>query len=251
VTGEHEFCDFAKMQVRWLDGRVHYTLLMDWQAFWLTIRLAAAVTAVLLVLGLPLAYWIAFSRWRWKFVIEAIIALPIVLPPTVLGFYVLIALGQRGPFGRWWQAMTGHTLAFTFPGLVIGSVLYSLPFAVQPFASSLAAVDTRLLAASAVLGASKFRTFWRVLVPLSISGLVTGTALTFAHTMGEFGVVLMVGGNIPGVTRTLSINVYDQVQDLNFAAANTTALVLVAIAFVLLSLVYSVNRNAWNIWRER
>ncbi len=221
---------------------------MDWQAFWLTIRLATVVTAILLTLGLPLAYWIAFSRWRWKFLVEAAVALPIVLPPTVLGFYVLILLGQRSPFGRWWQSMTGHTLAFTFSGLVIGSVLYSLPFAVQPFATSLSAVDSRLLAASAVLGVSKFRTFWRVIVPLSVSGLVTGIALSFAHTMGEFGVVLMVGGNIPGVTRTLSINIFDQVQDLNYSAANTTALVLVVIAFVLLSLIYSLNRNLWKIW---
>jgi molybdate transport system permease protein len=221
---------------------------MDWQAFWLTIRLAIVVTAILLALGLPLAYWIAFSRWRWKFLVEAIVALPIVLPPTVLGFYVLIALGQRSPFGRCWQSMTGHTLAFTFSGLVIGSVLYSLPFAVQPFAASLSAVDSRLLAASAVLGASKFRTFFRVIVPLSVSGLVTGIALSFAHTMGEFGVVLMVGGNIPGVTRTLSINIFDQVQDLNYSAANATALVLVGIAFVLLSLIYSLNRNMWKIW---
>jgi molybdate transport system permease protein len=220
---------------------------MDWQAFWLTIRLALTVTTLLVVLGFPLAYWIAFSRWRWKFVVEAIVALPIVLPPTVLGFYVLIALGQRGPVGRWWQAVTGHTLAFTFTGLVIGSVLYSLPFAVQPFASALASVDPRLLAASEVLGVSRFGTFWRVMVPLSVSGLVTGIALTFAHTMGEFGVVLMVGGNIPGVTRTLSINIYDQVQNLNYAAANTTALVLVVIAFVLLSLVYSTNRRFWSL----
>jgi molybdate transport system permease protein len=180
--------------------------------------------------------------------VEAVVALPIVLPPTVLGFYVLVALGQRSPFGRWWQSITGHTLAFTFEGLVIGSVLYSLPFAVQPLASSLSSIDTRLLDASAVLGVSRLKTFFRVLVPLSLSGLVTGIALTFAHTMGEFGVVLMVGGNIPGLTRTLSINIYDQVQDLNYAAANTTALVLVVIAFVLLSLVYSLNRRFWSVW---
>jgi len=221
---------------------------MDWQAFWLTIRLALVVTAVLVVIALPLAYWIAFSKWRWKFMVESVVALPIVLPPTVLGFYVLIALGQRSPLGHWWQSLTGHTLAFTFEGLVIGSVLYSLPFAVQPLAASLAAVDERLLAASAVLGASKFRTFWRVMLPLSFSGLVTGIALSFAHTMGEFGVVLMVGGNIPGVTRTLSINIYDQVQNLNYAAANTTALVLVVIAFALLSLIYSLNRRFWSVW---
>lgn len=221
---------------------------MDWQAFWLTIRLAGTVTAVLVMIGGPLAYWIAFARWRWKFVVEAIVALPIVLPPTVLGFYVLIVLGGRGPAGRLWQAWTGHTLAFTFAGLVIGSVLYSLPFMVQPIASALASVDTRLLAASEVLGASKARTFWRVLAPLSIPGLITGGALTFAHTMGEFGVVLMVGGNIPGVTRTLSINIYDQVQELNYAAANITALTLIAIAFVMLSLVYSLNRRPLSVW---
>jgi molybdate transport system permease protein len=221
---------------------------MDWQAFWLTIRLALVVTAMLVVIALPLAYWIAFSKWRWKFMVESVVALPIVLPPTVLGFYVLIALGQRSPLGRWWQSLTGHTLAFTFEGLVIGSVLYSLPFAVQPLAAALAAVDARLLAASAVLGASQFRTFWRVTLPLSVSGLITGIALSFAHTMGEFGVVLMVGGNIPGVTRTLSINIYDQVQNLNYAAANTTALVLVVIAFALLSLIYSLNRRFWSVW---
>jgi len=221
---------------------------MDWQAFWLTLRLAAVVTALLAALGFPLAYWIAFSRWRWKFLVEALVALPIVLPPTVLGFYVLMALGARSPIGRWWESITGHTLAFTFEGLVIGSVLYSLPFSVQPFAAAFSAVDSRLLSASAVLGATKFRTFWRVIVPLSFSGLVTGIALTFAHTIGEFGVVLMVGGNIPGVTRTLSINIYDQVQDLDFASASTTALVLVVIAFVLLSVVYSTNRKFWKIW---
>jgi molybdate transport system permease protein len=221
---------------------------MDWQAFWLTIRLAVVVTGILVVLGFPIAYWIAFTNWRWKFLVEAVVALPVVLPPTVLGFYVLVALGQRSPLGRWWQLLTGHALAFTFEGLVIGSVLYSLPFAVQPLASSLSGIDRRLIDASAVLGVSRLRTFLRVLVPLSLSGLITGIALSFAHTMGEFGVVLMVGGNIPGVTRTLSINIYDQVQDLNYAAANTTALVLVVIAFVLLSLVYSLNRKFWSLW---
>jgi molybdate transport system permease protein len=144
--------------------------------------------------------------------------------------------------------MTGHTLAFTFEGLVIGSVIYSLPFSVQPFAAAFSAVDRRLLNASAVLGASKFRTFGRVILPLSLSGLVSGIALTFAHTIGEFGVVLMVGGNIPGVTRTLSINIFDQVQDLNYAGANTTSLVLLVIAFVLLSIVYSFNRRFWSLW---
>ena len=221
---------------------------MDWQAFWLTLRLAAVVTALLAGLGFPLAYWIAFSRWRWKFLVEAVVALPVVLPPTVLGFYLLMALGGRSPLGRWWESMTGHSLAFTFEGLVIGSVVYSLPFAVQPFAAAFSAVDRRLLSASEVLGATKFETFWRVIVPLSLSGLVTGIALTFAHTIGEFGVVLMVGGNIPGVTRTLSIDIYDRVQELDYAGAGTTALVLVAIAFALLSVVYSTNRNFLKAW---
>ena len=218
---------------------------MDWQSFWLTIHLAALVTIILMIAGLPLAYWIAYSRWRWKFIVESLVAMPIVLPPTVLGFYVLLALGSRSPLGRWWQAMTGHTLAFTFTGLVIGSILYSLPFAVQPFAAAFSQVDPRLLAASATLGASRLRTFFRVVLPLSISGVLTGVALSFAHTMGEFGVVLMVGGNIPRVTRTVSIDIYDQVQALNYAAANQTALVLLAFSFLCLCLVYGVNRKRW------
>jgi molybdate transport system permease protein len=224
---------------------------MDWQAFWLTLRLAVLVATLLLVIGLPVAYWITFSHRRWKFLVEAIVALPIVLPPTVLGFYVLVALGSRSPLGRWWQSLTGYSLAFTFEGLVIGSIIYSLPFAVQPFAASFASVDSKLLNASATLGASKLRTFFRIVLPLSIPGLVTGVALSFAHTMGEFGVVLMVGGNIPGVTRTLSIQVFDQVQALNYSGANQTALVLLAISFLILSLVYAVNRKVWIPWKAR
>ncbi len=221
---------------------------MDWQAFWLTIRLAVLVAAALLILGLPIAYWLAYSRRRWKFLAEAVVALPIVLPPTVLGFYVLVALGSRSPLGRWWQSLTGHTLAFTFTGLVIGSIIYSLPFAVQPFAAAFALVDPRLMAASATLGGSKLRTFLKVILPLSIPGVVTGVALSFAHTMGEFGVVLMVGGNIPGVTRPVSIDIYDRVQALNYAAANQTALLLLAISFIVLSLVYAVNRKTGAAW---
>src|SRR5882762_7607963 len=218
---------------------------MDWQAFWLTARLAILVALALVMVGLPIAYWIAYSRWRWKFLIEAVVALPIVLPPTVLGFYVLVAIGSRSPLGRWWQALTGHTLAFTFEGLVIGSILYSLPFAVQPFAAGFASVDSRLIAASSTLGASKVRTFFRVILPLSVPGLVTGVALSFAHTMGEFGVVLMVGGNIPGVTRTFSIDIYDKVQAFDYSGANATALVLLAISFAVLSAVYALNRRVW------
>jgi molybdate transport system permease protein len=221
---------------------------IDWQSFRLTIELAVVVSAILLVAGLPLAYWIAFSNWRWRFVVEAMVALPIVLPPTVLGFYVLVALGSQSPLGRWWQSLTGHTLAFTFTGLVIGSILYSLPFAVQPFTAAFSAVDRKLLAASATLGASPWRTFSRVIVPLSLPGLVTGVVLAFAHTMGEFGVVLMVGGNIPGVTRTVSIDIYDQVQAGNYSSANAVALLLFLFCFVVLTVVYGLNRKAPKLW---
>jgi molybdate transport system permease protein len=224
---------------------------MDWQAFWLTVELALLVTAILLLLGLPIAYWLTYSPRRWKFLIEAVVGMPLVLPPTVLGFYILLALGSRSPLGRWWESLTGHTLAFTFEALVIGSVIYSLPFTVQPLAAAFSTVDRKFVAASATLGASRLRTFFRVILPLSVSGLLTAVALTFAHTMGEFGVVLMVGGNIPGVTRTVSIDIYDQVQATNYAAANQTALMLLAISFVALSLVYALNRRVWAIWPWR
>jgi molybdate transport system permease protein len=224
---------------------------MNWAAFWLTVRLAAVVSGVLIILGIPLAAWITFSRGRWKFLVEAVVALPIVLPPTVLGFYVLTMLGSRSPLGRWWESLTGHTLAFTFEGLVIGSVLYSLPFAVQPFAASFGAVDPRLIQASQGLGVGRLGTFWRVVLPLSKAGLVTGAMLSFAHTLGEFGVVLMVGGNIPGVTRTISVDIYDQVQAGNYAAANKTAFILLLISFLILSLVYGLNRKAWSVWSWR
>jgi molybdate transport system permease protein len=224
---------------------------MNWEAFWLTVRLAAIVSVLLLVIGIPIAYWLTFSRWRWKFLAEAIVSLPIVLPPTVLGFYVLVALGSRSPLGRWSESLTGHRLAFTFEGLLIGSLLYSLPFAVQPFASSFGTVDGQLLRASASLGDSPLQTFRRVVLPLSKAGLVTGFALSFAHTLGEFGVVLMVGGNIPGVTRTISIDIFDQVQSGNTAAANQTALLLLIISFIVLSMVYGLNRRPWAVgpWR--
>jgi molybdate transport system permease protein len=218
---------------------------MNWEAFWLTVRLATIVSLVLFAIGIPIAYWLTYSRWRWKFLIEAAVALPIVLPPTVLGFYVLVALGARSALGRWWESLTGHTLAFTFEGLVIGSLIYSLPFAVQPFASSFGSVDSKLLRASASLGDSPIQTFRRVVLPLSKAGLITGFTLSFAHTLGEFGVVLMVGGNIPGVTRTISIDIYDQVQSGQYTGANETALVLLVISFVLLSIVYGLNRRPW------
>src|ERR1700675_1833321 len=221
---------------------------MDWQSLLLTIRLSAIVAAILFLIALPVAYWITYSRWRWKFLAEAAVGLPIVLPPTVLGFYLLIALGARSPLGHFWQSITGHTLAFTFQGLVIGSIIYSLPFAVQPFAASFAAVDSRLIAASATLGASKLRTFREIILPLSTPGLVAGIALSFAHTMGEFGVVLRMGGHIPGVTRTVSIEVYDHVQALNYSGASITALILLGISFSLLSLVYALNRRVFAVW---
>ena len=214
---------------------------------WLTLRLAVIVSVVLAIIGLPLAYWITYSRWKGKFLVEALVALPIILPPTVLGFYLLVAFGSQSAFGRWWQSVTGHPLAFTFTGLVIGSIIYSLPFAVQPFASSFALVDRSLLAASATLGAGKLRTFWRIIFPLSLPGVVTGVALSFAHTVGEFGVVLMIGGNIPGVTRTVSIDIYDRVQAAEYAAANLTSLVLLAFSFVVLALIYGINRRAFAV----
>jgi molybdate transport system permease protein len=222
------------------------------QALSLTLRLAALVSLILMAIALPLGYWLASSRWRGKFVIEALIALPIVLPPTVLGFYVLVAIGPMSPIGRWYHAVTGTSLAFTFRGLVIGSVLYSLPFAVQPVAAAFSAVDPMLVHASATLGASRWRTFWRIVLPLGVPGVVTGLVLSFAHTLGEFGVVLMIGGNIPGATQTVSILIYDQVQALNYSVANRTALLLLAFCFVLLALLYGLRRtNMRSLWGWR
>jgi molybdate transport system permease protein len=221
---------------------------MDWPAILLTLKLSLLVCVSLLFIGTPIAYWVTFSTWRWKFLIESVVALPIVLPPTVLGFYILVAIGSQSPIGRAWAAWSGHGLAFTFEGLVIASILYSLPFAVQPMAVAFSQVDRQLMEASSVLGASRSRTFIRVILPLSINGVITGAVLSFAHTMGEFGVVLMVGGNIPGVTRTVSIAIYDQVQSLDYAAANKTALLLLLFSFVVLSLVYGLNRKSWAVW---
>lgn len=216
---------------------------MDFRALILSLKLALLVSSALLVLGMPLAYWLAFTRRRWKFLVEAVVALPLVLPPTVLGFYLLVAFGPLSPLGRLWRSWTGHTLAFTFEGLVIGSILYSLPFAVQPIAASFAAIDRRLLAASSSLGASPLRTFLRVTMPLAMPGIITGFVLAFAHTLGEFGVVLMIGGNIPGATKTISIAIYDDVQALNYAAANQAAVLLLVLSFLTLCLVYGLNRR--------
>ncbi len=224
---------------------------MDWQALLLTVKLDLVVCALLLLLGVPLASWLAFCRWRWKFLLEAIVALPLVLPPTVLGFYLLLAMGPHSPLGKAYGWAWGRGLPFTFAGLVIASVIYSLPFMVQPIAAAFAGVDPKLLAASAVLGASRLRTFWQIIVPISWTGLLTGLVLTFAHTLGEFGVVLMVGGNIPGVTRTVSISIYDNVQALDYTTAGNTSLVLLVSSFVILSLVYAMNRTGTLLWPAR
>jgi molybdate transport system permease protein len=221
---------------------------MDWQALLLTLKLDLVVCGLLVLIGIPLAYWLAFCRWRWKFLLEAIVALPLVLPPTVLGFYMLLAMGPRSALGRIYGWAWGHGLPFTFEGLVMASMIYSLPFMVQPVSAAFAAVDPKLLAASAVLGASRLRTFLRVVLPLSLAGLLTGLVLTFAHTLGEFGVVLMVGGNIPGATRTVSISIYDNVQALDYAAAGKTSLALLVTSFVILSGVYAVNRQGSLLW---
>jgi molybdate transport system permease protein len=220
---------------------------MDWAAIVLSVRLAATVAIILLAIGMPIAYWLTFSPKRWKFLVESIVALPLVLPPTVLGFYVLVAIGARSPLGRWWTDVTGSSLAFTFEGLVIASIIYSLPFAVQPMAAAFSQVDATLLEASATLGASAWRTFFRIILPLSLEGVIAATVLAFAHTLGEFGVVLMVGGNLPGVTRTVSIAIYDHVQTLDYAAANRTALLLVAFSFAVLAAVYGLRRRPWAV----
>lgn len=220
-------------------------------SLWLSFKLAGCVSAMLMVIGMPVAYGLAYSNWRGKFLLESVVALPLVLPPTVLGFYALVAMGPRGPLGKLWMALFGRGLAFTFGGLVLASVLYSFPFAVQPLIASFEGVDRRLLDASAVLGSGKWRTFWRVILPLSLPGVITAAVLSFAHTLGEFGVVLMVGGNLAGVTRTVSIDIYDHVQSLEYGEANRLALVLLVISFVVLSLVYAVNRRVWTPWAAK
>lgn len=220
---------------------------MDWQAVAVSLRLATATTAILLVVAVPLAGWLAFTRRRWSVAVEAVVALPLVLPPTVLGYYVLVALGARSPLGRWWEEVTGHTLAFSFEGLLVASLLYSLPFAVQPLLAAFAGVDRRLLEASAVLGESAPVTLLRVALPLARTGLVTAGVLTFAHTVGEFGVVLMVGGNIPGETRTVSVAVFESVQAFDYATAGRTSLVLLVFSLVVLIATYSLQRRRGSV----
>ncbi len=224
---------------------------MNFNAILLSLRLAASVSLILLILSIPLAYWLAFSKWRGKFLLESVVALPLVLPPTVLGFYALIALGPRGAIGKLSQTIFGHSLAFTFSGLVLASLLYSLPFAVQPLMNSFEALDRRILDASAILGATPLRTFWKVILPLSWPGLVSALVLSFAHTLGEFGVVLMVGGNLPGITRTASIDIYDRVQAMDYSGAHNMALLFLAISFLVLAVVYGINRRVWSPWSSR
>lgn len=224
---------------------------MNWVAIGLTLKLATLTALLLLVIGLPLAYWVSFSRWRWKFLVESVVALPLVLPPTVLGFYILVAIGPHSPIGRLYTDLVGHPLPFTFEGLLIASVLYSLPFAVQPFAAAFDQVDRHLIEASWTLGVSRMGTFFKLILPMSVAGVVTGFVLSFAHTLGEFGVVLMVGGNIEGVTRTVSIDIYDEVQALNYAGAAKTALFLLAVSYLVLLSVYAMNRKVWAVWPQK
>ncbi|MBU6481031.1 MAG: molybdate ABC transporter permease subunit [Nitrospirae bacterium] len=224
---------------------------MNWTAIWVTFKLASLTAAVLLVVGLPIAYWLTFSKWRWKFIVESVVALPLVLPPTVLGFYILVAIGPYSPVGRFYSDVAGQPLPFTFEGLLLASILYSLPFAVQPFAAAFEQVDRRLIETSWTLGVSRMTTFFKLIVPLSMAGLVTGAVLSFAHTLGEFGVVLMVGGNIEGETRTVSIDIYDEVQALNYAGAAKTALLLLAVSYGVLLLVYAMNRKVWAVWPQK
>ena len=211
---------------------------MDWQAFALTLRLATTTTAILLVVAIPLAAVLVLGRSRWLALLEAIAALPLVLPPTVLGFFLLVMLGPRTMVGREIITILGHPLAFSFSGLVVGSVIYSLPFAVQPLVAGFAAVGPELVDASRLLGANSARVVYSLLVPLARRSLITAAVLSFLHTVGEFGVVLMLGGDIPGATRTLSIVLYNQVENFDYAAANHTAAILLVLSVAALAAIY-------------
>ena len=217
----------------------------DWQAIILTCKLAGVVTLLLLLIGTPIAWWLAKTRSMLKAPISAIVALPLVLPPTVLGFYLLVAMGPSGFIGEVSQALNLGTLAFTFPGLVFASVLYSLPFAVQPIQNAIEAVGDRPIEAALTLGASPIDAFFSVVLPLAKPGFITASVLCFAHTVGEFGVILMIGGNIPGNTRVASIAIYDEVESLNYDAANSYSLILFAITFSILLMVYLVNGRSF------
>lgn len=210
---------------------------------WLSVQLAAVTTLVLILIGTPLAWWLAGTKSRGKSIIEATVALPIVLPPTVMGFYLLILLGPYGTIGRWWVELTGETLTFSFSGLVIASCFYSLPFAVQPLQNAFEALGRHDLEAAWTLGASRLDAFFTVAVPQSARGFLNAVVLAFAHTLGEFGVVLMVGGNIPGETRVISIAIYDQVESLNYANAHRLSAMLLIFAFAVLLLMYIINHR--------
>jgi molybdate transport system permease protein len=214
-----------------------------WESLGLTLRLAAATTCALGALGLPLAYWLNTSRSRLAPAIETLVTLPVVLPPTVIGFYLLIAFSPAHPPGSWWRDLTGSSLSFTFTGLVIASVFYSLPFAVRPFQAALAAVPPELLDAGRALGAGRWRVFRRLHLPLAGRGIAAGLTLGFAHTLGEFGVVLMIGGSIPGVTRVASIALYDDVEAVNYGEAHAFAALLLAVSFCLLLVVSLLQRR--------
>ena len=215
---------------------------MDWQALALTLKLATITTLILLAIAVPLAGWLVLGRSRWLAAVEALAALPLVLPPTVLGFFLLVMLGPRTMVGRGITAMLGHPLAFSFSGLVVGSVIYSLPFAVQPLIAGFGAVEPALVDAARLLGAGHARVVLSLLLPLARRSLLAAAVLSFLHTMGEFGVVLMLGGDIPGATRTLSIVLYNQVENFNYAAANRTAAILLGLSVLALAAIYAGGR---------
>ena len=219
------------------------TGVIEWSALWLTLQLAAITTVLLLLLGTPLAWWLARTPSRFKTVIETVVALPLVLPPTVLGFYLLLALAPGGPVGGLWQRLGGSPLVFSFSGLVIGSVVYSLPFAIQPLQAAFAALSRGYLEAAATLRAAPLDRFFSVAVPLARPGFLTAAVLAFAHTLGEFGVVLMIGGNIPNRTRVISIAIYDYVETIHYRQAHLLSAVVLVLSFVLLLIVYTVNRR--------
>lgn len=210
---------------------------------WLSVQLATVTTTILVVLGTPLAWWLANTGSRLKPVIQSVVALPIVLPPTVLGFYLLVVLGPYGSIGSWWVELTGSTLTFSFTGLVIASCFYSLPFAVQPLQSAFESLGRNEVEAARTLGATKLDAFMSVVVPMSAPGFLTALVLSFAHTLGEFGVVLMVGGNIPGETRVISIAIFDHVESLNYGAAHQLSGILLVFAFAVLLSMYLLNRR--------
>lgn len=215
----------------------------DLTALWVTIKLASVSTFVLLIIGTPIAWWLSRSQWRFKFIIEAIIALPLILPPTVLGFYLLISLGPNGPIGGLVSLLGVAPLAFTFTGLVIGSVFYSMPFVVQPLQNAFTSIGSRPLEVAATLRASPLDRFFTIVIPMAKPGFITASVLGFAHTLGEFGVVLMIGGNIPGSTQVASIAIYDHVEALEYGQAHWLAGSLLLLSFLLLVVVYGANRR--------